>query len=111
MISQFSIFWVVWLVYASGSSRCNKLAWSHRAWREPDMPFRTLRKWHRASLSGRCCSRLCFRFHIFPFKLTYLWHRFRESILHTTKHPIKLNWSDAYAASPEWFNCLIYLLV
>jgi len=60
IIKLLSIFWVAWMhrlvwqACASGSNRCNTRAWIHRAWRELDMSFRTLRRWHRASLWGRC---------------------------------------------------------
>jgi len=107
---RISISWETWLACASDSNRCNKPAWIHLVWREPDMSFRTQRRWHRASLSGLCWSRLCFRFRISPFiSLTFGIDSQNRSLLY--KHPIKLNWSDAYAACPTGIGYLIYLSV
>jgi hypothetical protein len=86
---RISIFWVAWLAYASDSNRCNIPAWSHRAWREPDMSFRTLRRSHRAFLWGLCCKKSChhsyFRFRIFPFiSLTFGIDSKNRSLLQTS---------------------------
>lgn len=75
------------------------------------MSFRTQRMWPRASLSGRCCSRPCCRFHIFPFNsLTFGIDSMNRSY-YKTSHQTQMNLSDAYVAFFTVIGYLIYLSV